>query len=149
MAAVILAAAGPALARSGTAPAQPPAASPPPATPPPGTTPPGPGAATPPANPPAVPEPIPPVETLPVVNQPAPQAPAALQTIDLPANAEYPEGFQDPSGFTNNALADNDREAGFPWGLLGLLGLLGLIPLVRGYGHRRIEREREARRDRD
>ena len=97
-----------------------------------------------------MPEPTPPVETLPVVNQPAQQAPPPPAPIDIPLDANYPNGVLDPvAPFANSVRADNDREAGFPWGLLGLLGLLGLIPLVRGQGHRRVETEREVRRDLD
>ena len=154
-AALILAPAGAAFARGGTS-GQPPAGAAPPATTPPaGTTPPGPGTATPPAATPAVPEIVIPVEPPPAANQPAPQAPPPPAPIDIPLDANYPNGVQDPvAPFENNAGADNDRDAGFPWGLLGLLGLVGLVPLVRGHGHRNaaVERERERtviRRDGD
>jgi hypothetical protein len=151
IAAVILTAAAPGFAQSGGTPAQPGAGTiPPTVSPPAGTTPPGPGTTTPPAATPAVPAPAAPVETLPVVNQPVQQAPPPPAPITIPPDANYPNGFQDPvAPFENSVRADNDREAGFPWGLLGLLGLLGLIPLVRGHGHRTAAIEREVRRDRD
>ena len=84
----------PARRRAGPAARRP--APPPATTPPAGTTPPGPGTATPPATAPAVPEPTPPVETLPVVNQPVQQAPPPPAPIDIPLDANYPNGVQDP-----------------------------------------------------
>ncbi|HYI47905.1 MAG TPA: hypothetical protein VEX35_05510 [Allosphingosinicella sp.] len=145
VAAMILAAAAPGLARTGGPAAPPPAGTTPPATPPPaGTTPPGPAAGAPPATPPAGPEIVIPADPPPAANQPAPQAPPPPAPIDIPLDAAYPNGVQDPPDpFANSVRADNDRDAGFPWGLLGLLGLLGLFPLLRGYGHRNAALERE------
>lgn len=143
---MVLAAIGPALAQPGAAPARPaatspPATTPPATTPPTGTAPPGP-ANTPPTTTPAVPE-IVTVEPPPVANQPAPPPPPP-EVVDIPLRGDYPNGFQDPADpFANSVRADNDREAGFPWGLVGLLGLLGLVPLVRGHGHRNAAAERE------
>jgi hypothetical protein len=83
----------------------------------------------------------PPVETAPV-NQPIQQAaPPPPAPVELSPDVPYPNGLADP--VENLTRADNDRDGGFPWGLLGLLGLLGLVPWIRGTGPKTIYVERE------
>jgi hypothetical protein len=144
---IILAfAAGPALAQptTGTTTPAPPSAPPPPG-PPATTSPPPVTIAAPPVTTAPPPTAAPPVET-PPVNQPVVQAaPAPPPPVELSGDVPYPNGLGDP--VENFARADNDRDGGFPWGLLGLLGLLGLIPWIRGTGPKTIYVEREKPRD--
>jgi len=118
-------------------------ASPPGAPPPPAKADPPPVVVVPASPPVALPETQNVVEAAP---EPEPRA-APPPPVTIQPDAAYPNGFADPADpFANDIAAYDQRESGFPWGLLGLLGLFGLIPLFRGGRVRTVYVEEEPRR---